>query len=123
MTTPRIEESKQTKYMRSYYKKNPWAKKYRSSCVNAKRKGLEHEMKIEDFKELWFRDEAWKLEEPSIDRVDNTKGYIKENCRFIEQKENNARENIGRKNTKAQTSAGRNNLLTWKKQQGHIVTM
>lgn len=52
-------------------------------------------MTIEDFKYLWFRDKAFDMKEPSIDRV-NTKGdYILTNCRFIELQENRWR--YGRK--------------------------
>jgi len=37
-----------------------------------------------EVKLLWFRDKAWLLNKPSIDRIDSTKGYSYDNCRFIE---------------------------------------
>lgn len=93
---------KSTLYQQKYFKNNPWAKKYRSSYVNARRKNLEHRITTAELKELWFRDKAYELENPSIDRIDSTKGYFKENCRFIELKENQARNNRGRKTTEKQ---------------------
>tara|TARA_R110000851_G_scaffold138284_1_gene274872 strand:+ start:142 stop:618 length:477 start_codon:yes stop_codon:yes gene_type:complete len=87
-------------YRQNYLKKNPWARKYTSSKNRSKRKNLEHTMVMADFKELWFRDKAWELDRPSIDRIDNKKGYVKENCRFIELSENIARESRGRKMSK-----------------------
>jgi hypothetical protein len=35
-------------------------------------------------KSVWFRDEAWKLSRPSIDRIDNNGNYDVSNVRFIE---------------------------------------
>jgi transcriptional regulator with XRE-family HTH domain len=45
-----------------------------------------------DFKELWFRDKAYLMRQPSIDRIDSTKGYEKGNCRYIEFYENSTKE-------------------------------
>lgn len=85
--------------MQRYVLKNPWVKKYYSSKGRSgKRKnGRIHTMKVKDFKELWFRDKAWLLKSPSIDRIDPSQGYIKENCRFIERSENSRLGNLGRK--------------------------
>ncbi len=35
-------------------------------------------------KSLWFRDKAYLLKEPSIDRLNSSKDYTYGNCRFIE---------------------------------------
>lgn len=43
---------------------------------------------IAQIKRLWFRDEAYKMARPSIDRIDPRKDYTFDNCRFIELAEN-----------------------------------
>ena len=45
-------------------------------------------MGINDFKTLWFRDKAYSMECPSIDRIDNNGHYSIDNCRYIEMAEN-----------------------------------
>jgi len=54
-------------------------------------KGIEFNLNHEDGKFLWFRDKAYLMEKPSIDREDNEGNYTRDNCRFIEQSENTAR--------------------------------
>ena len=79
--------------MRKWSKKNPWYKSYslaKARCTNGKygKKGIKFNMTVDDFKELWFRDKAYFLKKPSIDRIDESGHYIKKNCRFIEFYEN-----------------------------------
>ncbi len=84
-----------------YFLKNPWARHY--GCARARtcfknrryfKRGLKLEMTLEDFKELWFRDKAYNLVRPSIDRIYSDVGYEKWNCRYIELKENRMRKRI-----------------------------
>lgn len=37
-----------------------------------------------EIKELWFRDKAYEMKQPSIDRIKSSGDYTKENCRYIE---------------------------------------
>jgi hypothetical protein len=94
--------SKPTKDSRKkYFLKNPWARAY--SCARVRtirpdrkyaKRGLKFEMTLQDFKDLWFRDKAYDLVRPSIDRIYSDVGYEKWNCRFIELKENIMRKRV-----------------------------
>lgn len=46
-------------------------------------------MTLEDFRKLWFRDKAYLLKRPSIDRINSSGDYTLKNCQFIEFKKNN----------------------------------
>jgi hypothetical protein len=87
---------------RRYIASHPWARNYycaKSRCVyktgNYYGK-VKFFMTLEDFKILWFRDKAWLLAIPSIDRIDNKGDYVFKNCRFIEKGENARRANLGK---------------------------
>lgn len=107
-----IEEGKKTR--KEYYNNNkekwegmsrrhlakfPWLKhfyaaykrcmyKYNGSYKSYGAKGIKFNMTREEFKFLWFRDEAYNMEKPNIDRIDSGGNYVLENCRFLEQEEN-----------------------------------
>lgn len=85
----------------------PWKAHYKSAyarCNNPNHRGYKYyggrgiqlKMTIEEFKFLWFRDKAYLLKEPSIDRIDSNKNYEISNCKFIELKENQLKIDIGR---------------------------
>ena len=60
-------------------------------------KGIRCLITSNELKELWFRDKAYNLKRPSIDRKDSNKDYIFYNCQFIELSENVAKSNRERK--------------------------
>jgi hypothetical protein len=72
-------------------------------CNNPKRKGYENWggrgiknlfKNADEIKFLWFRDKAYEMKRPSIDRIDNDGHYCLENCRFIELKINAGKDKI-----------------------------
>lgn len=83
-------------YRKKYIKRNPWLISYCSILSRCKynsnpiykRRGIKNFLKIKDLKYLWFRDKAYRLKRPSIDRINNDGHYIIQNCRYIELKEN-----------------------------------
>lgn len=80
--------------------KYPWERvliNIKSRCTNPNNKSYKtyHVRKclitIEEIKKLWFRDKAYNMKRPSIDRIDNDGHYEFKNCRFIEMEENRIR--------------------------------
>ena len=75
---------------KEWCKKNPWRRSYdcaKQRCSpNGKyfKNGIKMLMSLEDFKYLWFRDKAYNMVHPSIDRIDGKGDYTLLNCRFIE---------------------------------------
>ncbi len=47
-------------------------------------RGIENRITEEELEMLWYRDKAWLLDQPSIDRKDNDGHYTFENCQYIE---------------------------------------
>ena len=87
---------------KKYYMKNPWAisfERARQRCQKGypyHKKGRKFLMSMADFKYLWFRDKAYRMKKPSIDRKDNKGHYTLKNCRYIEFAKNVSREHKGK---------------------------
>jgi hypothetical protein len=97
---------------KTWRKEHPWYNHYSHTnqrCNNPNNikfknyggRGIKFLMTVEDFKFLWFRDKAWLLNRPSIDREDNDGNYILDNCRFIELSLNSSRRHRGSKHPNA----------------------
>ena len=94
-----INKEKLVNQARVYRKLNPWViclANINQRCYNSKRvgykyyggKGIKNYLSSKDIKYLWFRDKAYLLKKPSIDRINSNKSYTMDNCRFIEMVEN-----------------------------------
>lgn len=88
-------------YTKLLRKRKPWLvslNKSRARCNNPKQHGFENYggkgikclLSKEEVQKLWFRDKAWLLKKPSIDRKNSSRNYIFDNCRFIELSINSA---------------------------------
>ena len=89
-------------YLKNYLK-IPWTRTLHNirGRVNRKNgryrnKGIKNFITSKELKELWFRDKAYLLKKPSIDRIDNDDHYSIKNCRYIELSENTRSGNSGK---------------------------
>jgi hypothetical protein len=83
----------------AYFVRNPWCKTFIrivTRCSIDKKSSyfgrVKNFLTREDLKKLWFRDKAWLLLRPSIDRINTTGNYELSNCRYIELDKNRRRE-------------------------------
>ena len=95
-------------YATRWKNKNPWSRTYQtiwSRCNGKTHKtyrfyggaGIKLIISHEELKQLWFRDKAYEMKHPSIDRIDSKGHYEINNCRYIEMEENRKRANEVRK--------------------------
>jgi len=86
-------------YRHLHVQNNPWYTSYRKlkeRCNNFKSdnyryyggRGIKSLITLKEIKTLWFRDKAYLLKRPSIERKNSSKDYTFENCEFIEMGEN-----------------------------------
>jgi hypothetical protein len=87
------------KRQKAYRRRKPWNRLVefaRRRCKSDdpkykpfyKDKGIEVHMNVDDAEFLWKRDNAAALKHPSLDRIDSTKHYTRDNCRVIEMRIN-----------------------------------
>lgn len=88
---------------KKFRKDNPWMEswyKIRQRCNNPNNKdyhrygkrGIESRITKEEIKFLWFRDKAFDMDFPTIDRKDNDGDYELSNCQWLENVENSAKD-------------------------------
>jgi hypothetical protein len=90
-------------YDKNYYGNEPWKRTLigiKQRCENPNQhkfpiyggRGIKCLITEEELKTLWFRDKAYLLKEPSIDRIDNDGNYCFSNCQYIEFDENSIKD-------------------------------
>jgi len=88
---------------KEYRKTHPWISTYvsiRQRCNNKKcqnykyygGKGIKCLITSDELKQLWFRDKAYLMKLPTIDRENNKGNYVFSNCSYIEKSENSAKD-------------------------------
>jgi len=92
------------KFIRFHFSKNPWVNVWhqaKTRCTNPSNpsykyyggRGIKFFITKNEIHFLWIRDEAWKMKQPSIDRINTDGHYEISNCRFIEMSDNIAKRN------------------------------
>lgn len=95
-------DMKKQSRQRRWYLRNPWFRFLhwaKTRCVYETHKmypryggrGIKFFLTLKEIKEIWIRDSADKLKRPSLDRINPDGHYEFSNCRFIELRDNVAR--------------------------------
>lgn len=63
----------------------------RNGHANYHGKGIRSDIREFELEELYFRDKAYLMECPSVDRINSHDDYRKDNCRYLEMDENSRR--------------------------------
>lgn len=98
-THPGVSKEWRKDYNAKYFVAKPWAKTMvaiHQRCKNPKcasyssygGKGITSDLTLKDLENLWIRDSAGNMLEPSIDRIDGIKNYTFSNCRYMELPDN-----------------------------------
>jgi len=93
---------------KKWYDEHPWCKTLESikqRCDNSKNqryecyggRGIKYQITSNELKEIWFRDKAYLMKRPSIDRIDNNGNYIFNNCQYLETTEHNKKSHLERR--------------------------
>jgi hypothetical protein len=79
----------------------PWMKHLWGMRIRCGRdkyyKHVTYSISEEEIKCLWFREHAYEMKKPQIDRLDSELGYTFENCHFMEASEHTRKTNRERK--------------------------
>jgi hypothetical protein len=106
------------------HNKHPWKRTYhhiRQRCNNINAtgyknyggRGIKCLITEQQLKELWFRDKAYSMKIPSIDRIDNDGNYKYDNCRYVEKRDNTIKENNSRRYKILQYDLNNNLIKEW----------
>jgi len=82
-----------------WHKNHPWVVAYngaKNRCTNKKvhnyhrygGRGILFNLTREEVKTIWFRDDAYSMKRPTLDRINNDGYYGFNNCQFIEMADN-----------------------------------
>jgi hypothetical protein len=80
---------------KKYIKKHPWIRTFKNIKTRIKHDKCYFNIKCLittiELQKLWFRDNAFLMKQPSIDRINTYGHYCYDNCRYIEMQDNRKR--------------------------------